>query len=254
MSSKFYFVSGKGGVGKTVICKVIREKLKAKEIKSSILQLQLNHIEDKKDELSFNTKKILTDYISKKLKSKKLGSWIVDNSLFQAITNILPGFIFMSYWGHLYELGIGSKKDEVFIIDGPASGHALSFLKAVFQYNNIFKSGILFEDTKKIIDYFKEENKFEVVIISNPEELSLEESIDFKKSLKEISNFKSKIYLNKLIGVEYNELQSQYLKKKIETEKKLIKSFKFTESIPLSAMTKEKEIINDLVKRINYDF
>src|SRR5690606_32382499 len=100
--------------------------------------------------LALDLEKSAQGYIEKKLGSKMVASWIVKTPFFRALVNMIPGFNYLIYLGQTLEM---AEADEslVFVLDSPASGHALTMIEATSNFGQIFGSGLVFEDTNKML-------------------------------------------------------------------------------------------------------
>lgn len=111
------------------------------------------------------------------------------------------------------------------IFDSPSSGHAITMLKVVENFSEIFKSGSLYDDTQKMKKFLFEEDKIKINIISLATELAQTEAIELESEIKKIDKrLKTQIFYNNILDPIYLDATNlpTSLKNKIENEQKVI--------------------------------
>lgn len=237
-TKRLYIFTGKGGVGKTTLSfsfvKHLLEngkKVKYVYFKSSSLSektfVQDPIIDEAKRDgipiLALDLAECSNGYISKKLKSETLGRWVVKTPFFKALINMIPGFNYLIYLGQMLEL-LNDDKDLILVLDSPSSGHALTMLEATHNFSEIFQSGIVFEDTKKMIDLMFNKNFLKVNIITIPTLMAVNESSELNQSIQNICPIESSIFCNnsfKDIQNIENVALPNFLKQKIDNEQQV---------------------------------
>jgi arsenite-transporting ATPase len=164
---------------------------------------------------------------------------------------MIPGFNYLIYLGKIiFELK--NDPDLHIVFDSPSSGHALTMIKAPQNFADIFKSGILYEDTQSIRDFLFKNTQTQVNIISIPTQMSCNEAVELQNKLHEAeSGIKSKIFLNNILSlkeVSPDELPD-FLKEKFNNEQEIIKSFQdsWTFSVPRANATQAADIVKEIV-------
>jgi anion-transporting ArsA/GET3 family ATPase len=234
----FYIFTGKGGVGKTTAALLFAQYLH--EQQKDVLYVTLS--QQKLGEASAqpppkNTLKVpqlfleLEDcaqgYIQKKLGSSTIAQWVVRSAYFRALVNMLPGFGYLISMGKMLEIIHESQDKKILILDAPASGHALTMLEATKNFREIFQSGLVFEDTNKMIKKLYDPQHTCVRIITLPTELSLQEAIELKDSIRLLAPIPCKIFLNQLLaswGQAIADLPTA-LQKKVSLEEKVCQEY-----------------------------
>lgn len=265
---KLYIITGKGGVGKTSAALAFAKYLNDKGHKAQYLHYSTSSLNDETSEpqeissakkmgipfQAFNLLEASIEYVGKKMKSRTVGKMVVKTPFFKALVNMIPGFNYLIYLGKTLEL-LKADDDLIFVLDSPSSGHALTMLEATKNFRDIFSSGLLFEDTQKMLSYLHSDNFAKIVILSLPTAMASNEAIDLKEELKKAGDLETEIYLNNslkaLNGIEGIELP-EFLKSKLETEEKISSdnSSEIKGLIKHSLHNQEEDIIKDLTKEM----
>lgn len=263
--SQFYIFTGKGGVGKTTLslafCKQLQEETK-KKVK--LVYFRSNKIENDSSFQSFEDmqfqqlqnegieieglelRKSIQEYMARKLKSKTISSWILKTPFFTSLVNMLPGFNFVVYLGQILD-DLNDDPDQIVVLDAPASGHALTMLQAVANFKEIFQSGIVYNDTKKIFSQLTDPNLLKIIIITLPTQLSVNEAKELKSDLNEIGYKNIQLITNSsFLYLENDQELPHFLIEKIKIEKELLNDSISTFKIPFSS----KQTIKDLSSEI----
>jgi arsenite-transporting ATPase len=261
-----YIFTGKGGVGKTTLsfsfAKYLQEqgrKVKYVYFESSSMSNSQSPIDQGQelgrslgiDSIALDLKECAQGYVSKKLKSETIGKWVIKTPFFKALINMIPGFNYLIYLGRILEY-LNEDPDLTLVLDSPSSGHALTMLEATHNFSEIFQSGIVFDDTKKMIDLMFSENFLQVNILTIPTMMAVHESQDLDNSLQKITQINSKIICNNtfhdLEGIEDANLPD-FLKSKIENELQVVKehSSLIAAYVSHSPSISKEQISKDLV-------
>lgn len=260
---RFYIFTGKGGVGKTTLalsfCKFLESKNKKyiyAYIKNSKIDSSSKPLDESihlAKELGINTLGLdLLDcsrgYISKKLKSKTIASWIIKTPFFQSLINMIPGFSYVIYLGQLLEMLVDDPELTI-TLDSPSSGHALTMLESTKNFNEIFQDGTVYEDTNKMLKVLQANDFTKINIITLPTLLAIHEGEELKESLNKVHNFSTDIYSNNCLNEYLNEELPDFLQAKIKNEKQAISENKehIKNQIAYSMAHSSKEVIKDLV-------
>lgn len=265
-TKKLYIFTGKGGVGKTTLSFAFAKYLQNQGKKVKYIYFKTGSISDDEDFIDqgqsigddleveivgLDLKTCAQGYIAKKMKSETIGKWVVKTPFFRALINMIPGFNYLIYLGRILEY-IHADPELIVIIDSPSSGHALTMLEATHNFSEIFQSGIVFDDTKKMIDLMFAEDFLQVNIITLPTLMSVHESLELQASLQKITPIKSKIICNNsyhdIDGINHSQLP-EFLENKIDNEQQVISKYEssITTFITHSPSINAVQIVKDLV-------
>lgn len=261
LHKRLYFITGKGGVGKSLVAQSVSLALSQKmttlllniddqKIHDSpkVFHSHSPFILDKTIEMSEGHEDFLTeqiqgkvfaarlqlqsiskDYIARKVGSTTLASFVVDNIFFKSLLNVLPSLAALMMLGKVIEL-LNRYEHLNIVIDAQASGHFLSTISSPTMFMNIFKAGKLFEDAHFIEQRLKEEAM--VMITSTTRELSSQEAQELSQKILTKLDCERVFILNmvKSLSKEFqngdtNDFPKDFLDD-IQYEKSIINNFK----------------------------
>jgi arsenite-transporting ATPase len=223
---QIYFITGKGGVGKTTVASAFAINLsKYRDViyvsTDDIAKDQLTLLENNNIKIlimkSVNSTK---EYLAKRIKSEIIASLIIKAPIFKTIFDMVPGFGQLIILGHITELAMSSSNKTV-IFDAPSSGHMLSMFESLSNFKNIFGSGMLVRDIDTISKFISSKDKTKVIISTLPTMMALNEGIELKKELKNISPDQIEIILNNSISkmdLDQSNGLPTFIKSKIDME------------------------------------
>jgi arsenite-transporting ATPase len=233
---RLYIFTGKGGVGKTTLSKAFVRYLKSLNHDVVYLtfknqSLSENHDERNSDKELNGIREVYLDleecakgYIERRLNSSMIAGWIVKTPFFRALVNMIPGFNYLIYLGKILELG-KDNPNLIVVLDAPASGHALTMVESTTNFQHIFESGVIFEDTHKMLSRLNDPNYTKIHVISLASQMSWQEAIELKSGIQERSPVEVNITVNNclwsLVDQNLSDLPAG-LKLKALNEKELI--------------------------------
>lgn len=260
---RLYIFTGKGGVGKTTLSKAFvrylvehdheavyltfKNQSLGETAKEGTSEIRKNGIR----EIYLDLEEAAKGYIERRLNSKMIASWIVRTPFFRALINMVPGFSYLIYLGKILELGKENPR-LIVILDAPASGHALTMVESTSNFQHIFESGIIFEDTHKMLSRLNDPAYTKIHVVSLPSQMSWQEAIELKSGLNERTPVEVNITVNNslypLVERNLTDLPPG-LKEKALNEKKLIDEHRSEMQciLPHSLGTNSPDVEMDLV-------
>lgn len=260
-----YMITGKGGVGKTTLSLAFTSYLQQQGQDVYYASISSSNLSDKsRDDHSGDLTKLgikhldlhlidcVEDYISRKLRSKIIAKWIVKTPFFRSLINMIPGFSYLIFLGKILEAIHDSQDKIVVVFDAPASGHTLTLLEATQNFNDIFKNGMIFDDTNKMLTYLHNPDFLSIHVISNLTEMSMVEGIELIEKIEEL-HFKNINLISNNAFCDIPHLSEQpnlpeFLKAKLKLEAEILSLFKdkVRTSIPHMISTSLSGEIKDL--------
>ncbi len=263
--SRLYIVTGKGGVGKSIISLSLTKYLCQKNINACYTYFQKNSLlkEDKPvsmgesiaqdlniPSLGLSLENCAHNYMTKKLRSSLISKAIIKTPFFRSLINMLPGFGYLIYLGQVLQSIQDSNDGLTIVLDSPSSGHVLTMLESVKNFQNIFGSGAIFDDTQKMLELLNQNNFAKINILSIPTQLSFSEAKELKLDLEKVSNISSEIYFNNTMGHLFNSEKEElpsFLKKKMAIEREITSDQTSIFQVPFILKEGNEEIVEDLL-------
>jgi arsenite-transporting ATPase len=262
-TKRLYVFTGKGGVGKTALSLAFCKYLKSQNKKCLYTYFKNSKIESAQNSpdesltlanslgvetLGLDLRNCARNYIAKKLNSKTIALWITKTPFFQSLLNMIPGFSYVIYLGQLLERMI-DEPELIIVLDSPSSGHALTMLESTKNFNEIFQDGIVYEDTKLMLNILQRDDFTKVNIITLPTLLALHESQDLKSSIHDVFSYETRIHCNNCLNSFESDSLPEFLKSKIKNEEKALAENldEITNQISYSMAQTNNEVIKDLV-------
>lgn len=234
---RLYIFTGKGGVGKTTLSKAFVRYLVEHDHEAIYVTFKNQALGEghsgNQEFQKTGIKEVVLDleecakgYIERRLNSKLISTWIVKTPFFRALINMVPGFSYLIYLGKLLEMGKANPR-LVIVLDAPASGHALTMVDSTANFQHIFESGVIFEDTRKMLARLNDPEYTKIHVVSLPSLMSWQEATELKAGLKERTPVVVQITVNNclyhLVEQQIEELP-QGLREKALNEKGLIEN------------------------------
>ncbi|MFW5887999.1 MAG: hypothetical protein ACOCUH_04305, partial [Bacteriovoracia bacterium] len=193
-------------------------------------------------------------FMTKKLRSEMITNFICSTTLFQSIINLLPGFGYLILLGAIVQDRIDNP-EYIGVIDAPASGHAFVMMDAVNNFQNIFGSGILFDEIKRLVSILHDDNYFNVVIPTLPSWMSMNESLELKSKLEKLDYSNINILLNNLLTIDPNldnldwSVFPEVLSKKLQVQKQICVHHKkhLVAKVPQILSKDTEDVINQII-------
>lgn len=200
-------VTGKGGVGKSVVTAALGKLLAARgrkvllfevdprenlhklldtqpsggEIINASPRLYLQHIEPRE---------LIDDLVREKLKVKMLANRVLASPVHRHFTEGAPGLKESAVFGRALRMVEGHgpralRRPDVVILDAPATGHGVSWLAAPQLVADVVRSGPIGHMAELIATFLADRSRFGVIVVTTAEEMPVEESLELIGALDE---------------------------------------------------------------------
>ncbi len=201
LNRKLLFVTGKGGIGKTLIaCALAKRALalgrRVLVVEQSVVEQvgpllgfsSVSHEESWDGNLgvaNFTAGGNFRDFITKHLMKSSLLDAIVSNKIVHSFFTSIPGFAELMLLGRIYyAMNLSPKqRPDIIIMDSYASGHFISLMTTP---DAVLKSGLagpIVHLTSKVRDWLADTASCGTIYVAVPEELVVSETLEFLPKL-----------------------------------------------------------------------
>ncbi|WP_413292253.1 ArsA family ATPase [Bdellovibrio sp. HCB185ZH] len=221
MKQEIHFVTGKGGVGKSVVAAALALKLSRQGKK--VLLVELGDQSFFKDffelaDVTFQPQLIkpnlslalwtgescLREYAQYLVKVESLAKLFFDNAVMRAFINIAPGLPELAMLGKITS---GPRKYgppmpfDCLVVDAFATGHFKALMEAPAGMAQAVQIGPMGEQSRSIIRVLTDPEVSKYHIVSLPEELPLKESTELSEMLQKEFSVEPTLVMNKVLDV-----------------------------------------------------
>ena len=217
------FITGKGGVGKSVISASLADHLVQKGKKVLLVELgdksffekffQLNEtgksvgfapLEIKPNYFIsiWDFRAVLKEYVSFYIKSEKLYDLFFGNQMMQKLIQAAPALKELAILGKATSgpREVGPKLDfDHIIIDSYSTGHHRALLKGPLGISQVIRKGPMGAHSDAMLKVIQDPNLCQQIIVIKPEELPTVEGLELKVNLKKDLNLGSTIVCNQIL-------------------------------------------------------
>jgi len=200
--TRLILVSGKGGVGKTVVAAALGQLLAVADRRVLVLEADprenLHHLFGVEpsggaivaagSRLSIQNahpRAILDDVVRDRLKIGALSSRVLASPLYQHFADGAPGIKEMMLLGYAMEATVGRRRRaDLVILDAPASGHGLSLLTAPQLVSDVITTGPLGAMARRIAGFVADAEQSAIVLATLAEESPITELLETIATIK----------------------------------------------------------------------
>ncbi|MDG0815084.1 ArsA-related P-loop ATPase [Bdellovibrio svalbardensis] len=221
MKQQIHFVTGKGGVGKSVLAAALA--LKLSQSGNRVLLVELGdqsfyrdffdlpqvefHPTQVKQNLSvalWSGDTCLREYAQYLIKVESLAKLFFDNAVMRAFINVAPALPELAILGKITS---GPRKHgpalpfDCIVVDAFATGHFKALLEAPKGMAQAVQFGPMGEQSRNIDKVIRDKEICHYHIVTLPEELPLKEATELSQDLKSEFDIEAEIILNKMLAV-----------------------------------------------------
>jgi len=203
LDKQLVFVTGKGGVGKTVTAAALARLSARRGRRTLLCELDTDptmgrifgkgRIGFAPDEVAPNLYACCLDgascmnaFVHRFVPSRKIADMIlgnkVANTFFEAAPSVMEAVILDQLATLVTE---SSPRFDLVVVDMPASGHAVTLLKVPRSMARMVAVGELADHLRRIAALISDPRRTEVVIVTLPDEMAVNESIELWRKLRD---------------------------------------------------------------------
>jgi anion-transporting ArsA/GET3 family ATPase len=289
MKQEIHFVTGKGGVGKSVVAAALALKLSRQGKKVLLVELgdqsffkdffELADVGFQPQEIKPNLslalwtgESALREYAQYLIKVESLAKLFFDNAVMKAFINIAPGLPELAMLGKITS---GPRKYgppvnfDCLVVDAFATGHFKALIEAPRGMAQAVQIGPMGEQSRSIIRVLKDPEISKYHIVSLPEELPLKESMELADVMKAELEVEPQLVMNKVleVNVPRESLQkaesattsdlglfAQYLEQQLDRQSQIMDQakvrFKNIAKVPLFFETEAWKLVDKAVEKL----
>jgi anion-transporting ArsA/GET3 family ATPase len=188
--SPIVLVTGKGGVGKTTLASGLAEAAARRDGKSVLVEF--GDGESGKRMLPKGTKvqhevveprEALEISVGRLLGSRMLSKIFIGNFAVKGMLRAAPALrelAMLDAVGHIADKAKGGRV----VVDMPATGHGLAWLRLPMQMRDLFGSGGLYELSERLVHRLVAPRACSVVVVTLPERMVLQETLELCRALE----------------------------------------------------------------------
>lgn len=200
-------VTGKGGVGKSVVSAALGRLLATRGRKTLIFEVdprenlhQLLDTQPSGGEIikaapnlflqHIEPRELIDDLVREKLKVKLLVNRVLASPVHRHFTEGAPGLKESAVFGRALRMVEGNgpralRRPDAVILDAPATGHGVSWLAAPQLVADVVRSGPIGHMAELISAFLADRSRVGMVVVTTAEEMPVEESIELLDALDE---------------------------------------------------------------------
>jgi anion-transporting ArsA/GET3 family ATPase len=224
---RLVFVTGKGGVGKTtialalglaaarrglrtIVCEVAHQERFSRLMGREGVGYEETEIADHLNAISLDQQHTLEEWVTYQLPSRTLAGMLYRNGIFQHLTSAAPGIKELVTIGKIWELSQVHRKSkdarpyDFVVVDSPATGHGLGMLRAPRTFGDIARVGPV-RHQADAIHKFIVSNKTGVLAVALPEEMPVNETLEYAEELDKFRGPLDVVVVNGLYPARFTE-------------------------------------------------
>lgn len=200
-------VTGKGGVGKTVVSATIGRGLAAAGRRTLIVEVDprenlhqmmgtppsggdILEAEPRLWVQNLKPRQVLDQVVRDQLKLELLARRVLDSPIYQQFATGAPGLKELAILGHAYRLlhglgGPGTPEIETVILDAPATGHGVALLAAPALVTDVITNGPFARIAGDLTRLIADPERCGIVVVTQAEEMPVEEALELRTALRD---------------------------------------------------------------------
>lgn len=210
VSTRTFLFTGKGGTGKSTLAQSCALSFaRARKLTRTLLvDLSLNpHWTQSYEPIQKSTNlwachitkdACKTEYITRKIKIKKLAAMILSNQTVEAFFDTAPGLEGVLIVGKIWELARSGDYDVV-VVDAPATGHGMGMLQTIPLARKLLRVGPIVEECRQIEAWLKG-GMVHLQLITLLEEMPVQETLELARALINEKYLIDRIVVNRYPG------------------------------------------------------
>jgi anion-transporting ATPase len=179
-------VAGKGGVGKTTVTAVLARAAADRGLRVLVVELDgkstlASLVGDDIGCLALNPPAALAEYLDTRGLGR-IAKRLASSGVIEVVATAAPGIDDIVVLGKIKQLERSGDYDLI-VVDGPAAGHAITFLMAPANLLKLVRGGPIRSQAKEVADLLSDPKRSQVILVTLPETTPVNEVIETADAL-----------------------------------------------------------------------
>lgn len=202
-ASRVLVVAGKGGVGKTTVSAVIARAAAHSGLRVLVVDLEgtpmLGDLLGAPGEFGYEAAPIgddtvlgrtltpagaLADYLDEH-GLKRVSRRLVSSGIIDVVSTAAPGIDDILVLGKIKQIERTASEIDLIVVDGPAAGHAITFLQAAAGLEDAVRSGPVHAQARDVLSMLSDPQRCQVMLVTLPETTPVNELIETAYALED---------------------------------------------------------------------
>jgi len=187
VSSNIVIVAGKGGVGKTTVTAVLARAAADRGMRVLVVELDgkptLAQLVPDLDVRHISASDALEDYLQEH-GFKRIAKRLAATGVIDVVSTAAPGINDLVVLGKIKQLERSGEFDLI-VVDGPAAGHAITFLSSATGLLNSVRGGPVRTQAEDVSAMLCDPQRCQIVLVTLPESTPVTEAIETSFSLED---------------------------------------------------------------------
>lgn len=188
-------MSGKGGVGKSTVAAALGMAAAGRGLRTLLVEVasqeRMSRLFDQQvpigyhvtpvypdlDALSVDPQKALEEYLLGQVRVRAVYERMFENRVFTYFAAAAPGLRELVTLGKIRQL-VDAGRHDVVVVDAPATGHGLGFLKVPRTFMRVARTGPVHGRARWVAELLEDHERTAVVLVTVPEELPVSETLE----------------------------------------------------------------------------
>jgi anion-transporting ArsA/GET3 family ATPase len=205
---RLLIISGKGGVGKSTVCAALA--LAASRVGKQVLVVEM----DERERISrlfgvpevgyegapvysnihlrnLQPMRVMDEFVEKQVGMKRIARQMLGSPIYRYFVAAAPGLKEFVTLGKIMLLEEekernGRARHDLIIVDAPATGHGVAFLRIPFAATDTVKVGWIKKQADRIIELITDPARTLLNIVTLPEEMPVNETVEMCQSVRQL--------------------------------------------------------------------